>query len=35
MKFVQKFKFIEENGSHSEIGILGCDKPPRLKGISF
>jgi hypothetical protein len=32
MKSFWKFKFIKENGSHSEIGILGCDKLPTLKG---
>jgi hypothetical protein len=25
MKSFQKFEFIKESGSHSEIGILGCD----------
>jgi hypothetical protein len=25
MKSFQKFKFIEESGSQSEIGISGCD----------
>jgi hypothetical protein len=33
MKSFWKFKFIKENGSHSEIGISGCDKLPPLKGI--
>jgi hypothetical protein len=26
MKSFSKFKFIKENGSYSEIGILGCDR---------
>jgi hypothetical protein len=34
MKFFWKFKFIEESGSHSKIGILGCDKLPPIQGIS-
>jgi hypothetical protein len=25
VKYFQNFKFIEENDSHSKIGILGCD----------
>jgi hypothetical protein len=25
MKSLRKFEFIEENGSHSEMEILGCD----------
>jgi hypothetical protein len=29
MKFFWKFEFIEESGSHSEIGISGCDSNKR------
>jgi hypothetical protein len=31
MKSFENFEFIVENGLHSEIEILGCDKPPFLK----
>jgi hypothetical protein len=35
MKSFWKFKFIVENGSHSEIGILGCDiTSPKLSFIA-
>jgi hypothetical protein len=34
MKSFGNFEFLMENGSHSEIGILGCDKLLRLKRIS-
>jgi hypothetical protein len=33
MKSFRKFDFLLENGSHSEMKILRCDKLPPLKGI--